>query len=77
MASWKRPTQQVLLHCTQAHFLAKPSGNYVESLEGPLFPPVPELLAAPNDIYRYPLRETVRDTLNRQLRSGIDNEQLA
>ena len=28
-------------------------------------------------IYRYPLQETARDTLNRQLRTGIDNEQLA
>ena len=28
-------------------------------------------------MYRYPLRESAKDTLNRQLRSGIDNEQLA
>ena len=29
------------------------------------------------EIYRYPLQETARDTLNRQLRSGIDDDQLA
>jgi hypothetical protein len=28
------------------------------------------------EIYRYPLQETARDTLNRQLRSSIDDEQL-
>ena len=28
-------------------------------------------------MYRYPLRESAKDTLNRQMRSGIDNEQLA
>ena len=33
--------------------------------------------AAIDEIYRYPLRESAKDTLNRQLRSGIDNEQLA
>ncbi len=41
-----------------------------------LLPPVslPDLLvAAFDEIYRYPLRETARDTLNRQLRSGIDH----
>ena len=30
-----------------------------------------------DDIYKYPLRQTARDTLNRQLRSGIDNVALA
>ena len=51
--------------------------QYAASLEGTLFPPTPELLNAIDDIYRYPLSETARDTLNRQLRSGIDCEQLA
>src|SRR5579875_3723622 len=51
--------------------------QYAVSLEGTLFPPSPELLSAIDDIYRYPLRETVRDTLNRQLRSGVTDEQLA
>jgi len=50
--------------------------QYAESMQGTLFPPSPELLAAVDEIYRYPLRESAKDTLNRQLRSGIDNEQL-
>ena len=29
------------------------------------------------DIYRYPLRQSAVDTLNRQLRSGVDDGQLA
>ncbi len=29
------------------------------------------------DIYRYPLRESATDTLNRQLRSGVSDENLA
>ncbi len=51
--------------------------QYAESLEGTLFPPSTELRAALDEIYRYPLRESAKDTLNRQMRSGIDNEQLA
>jgi superfamily II DNA or RNA helicase len=35
-----------------------------------------ELLSAINDIYNYPLYETARDTLNRQLRSQISDERL-
>jgi hypothetical protein len=30
-----------------------------------------------DDLYRYPLRSTARDLLNRQLRAGISNEDLA
>ena len=30
-----------------------------------------------DDIYRYPLRQSAVDTLNRQLRSGVDDVQLA
>ena len=30
-----------------------------------------------DDIYRYPLRQSAVDTLNRQLRSGVDDAQLA
>ncbi len=29
------------------------------------------------DIYRYPLRQSAVDTLNRQLRSGVTDEKLA
>jgi superfamily II DNA or RNA helicase len=36
-----------------------------------------ELLQAIDDIYRYPLREVAKDILNRQLRSGIQDQQLA
>jgi hypothetical protein len=41
-----------------------------------MFPPSPKMFAAIDEIYRYPLRESAKDTLNRQLRSGIDNGQL-
>ena len=30
-----------------------------------------------DDIYRYPLRPSAVDTLNRQLRSGVSDDQLA
>lgn len=42
-----------------------------------LFPPSPELHSALEELYTYTLQETARDTLNRQLRSGISDEQLA
>jgi hypothetical protein len=35
------------------------------------------LTRAIDDVYRYPLRPAATDTLNRQLRSGIADEQLA
>jgi len=37
----------------------------------------PELLKTIEEIYRYPLRQTAVDTLNRQLRSGISDQDLA
>jgi superfamily II DNA or RNA helicase len=51
--------------------------QYVEKTKDTLLPPPPELYSAMEEIYRYPLQETARDTLNRQLRSGIDDDQLA
>ncbi len=36
-----------------------------------------ELKRAIQDIYDYPLREFARETINRQLKSGIDDEELA
>lgn len=36
-----------------------------------------ELLKAVDDIYKYPLRESARDALSRQLRAGIEDQQLA
>ena len=51
--------------------------HYADACKGTLFPPSPELLNAIDEIYRYPLRESARDTLNRQMRSGISDDQLA
>jgi superfamily II DNA or RNA helicase len=66
--------------------LGRPSGarfrtyerlkRYAEEIKGTLFES-PELLKAIDEIYRYPLRQTAIDTLNRQLRSGISDEYLA
>lgn len=66
--------------------LGRPSGarfrsyerlkSYVQEMKGTLFV-TEELLKAIDDIYRYPLRQSAIDTLNRQLRSGISNQQLA
>ena len=66
--------------------LGRPSGarfrtftrlkGYAERIKGTLFDN-PELLKAIDDIYRYPLRQTATDTLNRQLRAGISDEDLA
>lgn len=50
--------------------------QHANASEGTLFPPTSELLSTINEIYRYPLRETAKDTLNRQLRSGITDDQL-
>jgi hypothetical protein len=36
-----------------------------------------QLKKAVDDIYKYPLKEFARETLNRQLKAGIDDEQLA
>ena len=66
--------------------LGRPSGarfrtyerlkKYAEEVKGTLFESQ-ELLKAIDDIYRYPLRQTAIDSLNRQLRSGISDEALA
>jgi len=66
--------------------LGRPSGarfrtftrlkGYAERIKGTLFDN-PELLKAIDDIYRYPLRQAATDTLNRQLRAGISDEDLA
>lgn len=45
-------------------------------MKGTLFES-PELNKVIDHIYRYPLRQTAIDTLNRQLRSGISDEALA
>jgi len=66
--------------------LGRPSGarfrtyerlkDYAESVKDTLFA-TPELLKAIEDIYKYPLLQSAVDTLNRQLKSGISNEELA
>ena len=66
--------------------LGRPSGarfrtyerlkRYSEEVEGTLFDSQ-ELQKALDEIYRYPLRQGATDTLNRQLRSGIDDITLA
>ena len=50
--------------------------QYAEAIEGQLFD-VDALHKAIDDIYRRPLRPAAVDTLNRQLRSGVGDPQLA
>ena len=50
--------------------------EYAERIKGQLFDS-DDLRQAINDIYRYPLRQAAVDTLNRQMRSGIDDPGLA
>ena len=66
--------------------LGRPSGarfrvyerltRYAEEVKGTIFY-TQELRRAIEDIYRYPLRQSATDTLNRQLRSGISDQGLA
>ena len=66
--------------------LGRPSGarfrtyerlkKYAQEVKGTLFESQ-ELLRAIDEIYRSPLRSAATDTLNRQLRSGIDDATLA
>ncbi|HEX2092563.1 MAG TPA: helicase-related protein [Longimicrobiaceae bacterium] len=66
--------------------LGRPSGarfrvyerlkRYGEGIRGTLMD-TPDLARAIDDVYRYPLRATATDTLNRQLRAGIDDARLA
>jgi len=66
--------------------LGRPSGarfrtyerlkRYSEAIKGTLFD-TPALAKAIDEIYRYPLRQSAIDTLNRQLRSGVSDEKLA
>ena len=66
--------------------LGRPSGarfrtydrleRYARSIKGSLFESE-ALLKAIDEIYRYPLRQSAVDTLNRQLRSGISDDALA
>ena len=49
---------------------------YADAIQGQLFD-VPALHQALDGIYRYPLRQSAVDTLNRQLRSGVDDATLS
>ncbi len=49
---------------------------YAEFIKGTLFASV-ELLRAIEDIYKFPLLQSAIDTLNRQLKSGISDQDLA
>lgn len=49
--------------------------NYADSIQGTLFES-DALHRAIDEIYRFPLRQTAVDTLNRQLRSGVSDETL-
>src|SRR5262249_11267772 len=66
--------------------LGRPSGarfrtyerlkRYAEHMKGTLFDTT-ELAKAIEEIYRFPLRQSAIDTLNRQLRTGITDDKLA
>ena len=66
--------------------LGRPSGarfrtyerlkRYAEQVKGTLFD-TPQLAKTIEEIYRFPLRQSATDTLNRQLRSGISDDKLA
>jgi hypothetical protein len=66
--------------------LGRPSGarfrtyerlkRHAEKVKGTLFD-LPELGKAIDEIYRYPLRQSAIDTLNRQMKVGIDDAKLA
>jgi hypothetical protein len=66
--------------------LGRPSGarfrtyerlkSYAAKIKGTLFESQ-ELLKAMDEIYRYPLQQGATDTLNRQLKSGISDPDLA
>ena len=66
--------------------LGRPSGarfrayerlkRHAEHVKGTLFD-LPELAKTIEEIYRFPLRQSATDSLNRQLRAGITDEKLA
>jgi superfamily II DNA or RNA helicase len=52
--------------------------HYVQDLEGTLFEAsAQDINQALEEIYKFPLRQVATDTLNRQLKSGISDDQLA
>jgi Superfamily II DNA and RNA helicases len=51
--------------------------SFIEASKNTLFPTSSDLRKAVEEIYRYPLQASARDTLNRQLRAGIKDDDLA
>lgn len=66
--------------------LGRPSGarfksyerlkRYANLMRGTLFD-TPALQSVIDDIYQYPLKETAKDTINRQIKAGVSDEELA
>ena len=50
--------------------------SYIEHSQYSLFPPPPELNSIVEEIYRYPIKETAKDVLGRQIRAGISDSDL-
>jgi len=52
--------------------------HYVQDIEGTLFEvSATDINKALDEIYKFPLRQVATDTLNRQLKSGVSDDQLA
>jgi hypothetical protein len=51
--------------------------QFVERMKDTLLAPSAEHYRTLEEIYKYPLLETAKDTLKRQLRSGVTDDQLA
>lgn len=51
--------------------------EFIKRREGELFAPPEDLKKAVDAVWRFPLREYARETLNRELRAGIKDENLA
>ena len=52
--------------------------HYLQNIVGTLFEAhAPQINTALDEIYKYPLRQVAIDTLNRQLKAGISDDQLA
>ncbi len=76
MVSEERPVGGQLGRPSGARFRTyKRLKQYASNVQNTLFS-THELRSAIGDIYRYPLRQNATDTLNRQLRSGISDDDL-
>ena len=50
--------------------------RYADKVKGTLFD-LPELGKAIEEVYRFPLRQSATDSLNRQMKTGISDDKLA